>query len=149
MSDNLRIKGQEISVRVVAAGALVASIDSVATMNDNDVLNLVNQGFLGETANRWDETFDGTTADFEIQLTKADAHDLDDQIKSKAKRETPDLVFNIVRTELYADGSSMIWTYPDVHWGGIGTTIASRGDYLKKKYNIGCSGKVPQKNGVV
>lgn len=149
MSAGLRLKGQEVSIRIVAGGVLQASIDSVSSMDDNVKLNLLEQGFLGETANRFDESFDGFGANFEIQMTKADASQLDDAIVAKAKRETPDVVFNMVRTDLYSDGSSNVYTYMDMHWGSIPTTISSRGDYVKKKFSAACTERLRQMNGVV
>lgn len=134
-----RIRGQEVSIRVINAGTVVGAIDTVSTFNDETAMEIKEAGYLGEFVNRFDEVLNGFGGDMEINLTRADAQQLDDAIIAKAKRESPALVFNVIRTDFYPNGDSNIYTYEDVHWGAIPTTIGARGDYVKKKYQFKCS----------
>lgn len=136
---NDRLKGQEVSIRVINAGVVVAAIDSVSSFNEEVALELKEAGFLGEFVNRFDEILNGFGGDMEIHLTRADVVELELAIVNKAQRLIPNLVFNVIRTDIFPNGDSNIYTYTDVHWGPISSPVASRGDYVKKKYQFKCS----------
>ena len=134
-----RLKGQEVSIRVVNAGVVQAAIDSVSSFNDSIALEIKEAGYLGEFVNRFDEILNGYGGDAEINMTRADSDLLDQAVVARATRVSPQLVFNIIRTDFYPNGDSNVYTYTDVHWGEIPTTIGSRGDYVKKKFTFKCS----------
>lgn len=133
-----RLKGQEVAVRVIRAGNVITSIDSVSAFNDTVALELKEQGYLGETVNRFDEILNGFGGDFEFHVNKADWHSLVDSILDRATRKTPDVVFNVIRTDFYPNGDTAIFTYQDVKWGAIPTAVASRGDYVKPRMEFRC-----------
>lgn len=134
-----RLKGQEVSIRIINAGVVVAEIDTVSSFNDEVALELKEDGFLGETANRFDEILNGYGGDMEIQISKANWVLLQQAIIDRAQRKTPEVVFNVVRTDLFSNGDSAIFTYSDVKWGPIPTSVASRGDFVKPKLQFKCS----------
>jgi len=134
-----RLKGQEVSIRISAAGVVQDSIDAVASFNDSVAYELKEDGFLGETVNRFDEILNGYGGDMEFQPTRANWNLLEQQITARATRETPDLEFTIVRTDFYPNGDTTIYTYKDVSFGPLPTTVASRGDYVKVRLEFRCS----------
>lgn len=134
-----RLKGQEVSIRVVNDGVVAAAIDSVSTFNDNIDAEIKSQGYLGEFVNRFDDVLNGFGGDMEINLTRADSDTLDQMIMARMTRQSPNLVFNVIRTDFFPNGDSNIYTYSDAKFGAIGTTVASRTDYVKKKYQFKCS----------
>jgi hypothetical protein len=141
-----RLKGQEVSIRVLLQGVVQSSIDSVGSFNDTMDLELKQDGFLGEPVNRFDEILNGYGGDFEIQVTTSSWVTLQQKIRDRATRVAPGLVFNIVRTDLFPSGDSLVITYVDVHWGQQPTSIGSRGDYVKIKASFGCSERDEQVN---
>jgi hypothetical protein len=147
MSDQ-RLKGQEISVRVIQAGNVVEQIDSISTFNDAVALELKEQGYLGETVNRFDEILNGYGGDFEFHVTKASWNDLVESIAARARRETPDVQFNVIRTDFYPNGDSSLYTYQDVNWGPIPTNVPSRGDYVKGRMEFRCSARPVKVNAL-
>jgi len=144
----LRVKGQDISVRVINAGVVVGSIDSIASMNDNIALELKEDGFLGETANRFDEILNGYGGDFEFQVHRGDWNNFTKAITDKAERRTPDVQFNVVRVDYYPNGDTVTYTYTDVHWGAIPTSVASRGDFVKPRLEFRCTERPHQLEAV-
>lgn len=148
MAADLRLKGQEVSIRIVKDGAPVEPINSVASFNDNTNLEIKEDGFLGEVVNRQDEILNSYSGDFEFQVNTSQWITLKQAIESKAKRDTPAVVFNIVRTDLFANGQSLIITYMDVHWGAMPQTIGSRGDFVKVKAEFKCSEQAVQVDAV-
>lgn len=134
-----RLKGQEVSIRVINSGQVIAAIDSVSSFNEEIALEIKEAGYLGEFVNRFTEILNGFGGDCEINLTSATADALDQAIINRATRVTPQLVFNIVRTDFYPNGNSNIYTYTNVAFGAIPTTIGARGDFVKKKFQFKCS----------
>lgn len=134
----LRLKGQEINIRVVGGvtPALLASLDSIGSFNDELALKLNEDGFLGEVTNRFDEILDGYGGDFEMQLTTSAWIVFPQLIEAKATRQIPNIIFNIVRTDLFADGTSLVYVYSDVHFGAIPQKTGGRGDYVKVAVNF-------------
>ena len=109
-----RLKGQEISVRVIQAGNVINSIDAISAFNNNVALEIKEQGYLGEVVNRFDEILNGFGGDFEFHVTRADWNNLVSAIIDRAQRRTPEVVFNVVRTDFYPNGDSAVYTYQDV-----------------------------------
>lgn len=137
MSD--RLKGQEVSIRVVQGGTVVNTIDSVSAFNENVMLELKENGYLGETVNRFDEILNGFGGDFEFHIAQASWQELELSIIDRATRRQPDLIFNVIRTDFYPNGDTAITTYSDVKWGPIPKNIPSRGDYVKPRMEFRCS----------
>ncbi len=141
-----RIKGQEVSIRIVNAGAVVAAIDTISSFNDQVAIELKEAGYLGEFVNRFDEILNGFGGDMEINVTHADHVLLEAAILDRATRQIPNLVFNVIRTDIFPNGDSNIFTYSDVKWGPIDGNVSSRGDYVKKKYQFKCSERAVASN---
>lgn len=145
---DLRLKGQEISVRTIRGGVVIDSIDSVSVFNEEVMLEIKQDGFLGETVNRFDEIFNGFGGDFEFHVHNNLWVPWQQSVIDKAQRNTPDTVFNVIRTDFYPNGNSSVYTYRDVHWGAQPTAVASRGDYVKVKAQFNCSERPVQVNNL-
>jgi hypothetical protein len=145
---DLRLKGQEISIRSVVAGVVVDSIDSVSSFNDSVDLEGKSDGFLGEFVNRFDEIMNGFSGDFEFHVHNNQWVAFQRSIIDKAQRNIPGLIFNVIRTDFYPNGNSTIYTYRDVHWGAQPTSVGSRGDYVKVKASFQCSDRAEEVNSL-
>jgi len=128
-----RIKGQEIVINIINAGVLEDTLTSVIDFNDEDMLEIKQQGYLGETSNRGDEIYNGTKFDMSLHLQSQDWFRFKASILARARRKQPDLVFNVTVTYFFPNGDNPTVTYPDVNWGPIPKNIPSRGDYVKVK----------------
>ena len=144
-----RLKGQEVSIRVVSNGVVVASIDSVSAFNEQVMLELKEAGYLGETVNRFDEILNGYGGDFEFHVTSASWNELVGQIEARATRRQPDLQFNVIRTDIFPNGDTSIYNYRDVFWGNIPTSVSSRGDYVKPRMEFKCNERPVANNSLV
>lgn len=147
-SPGARLKGQEVEVRVVNAGTVVTSIAAVATFNEQTILETKQDGFLGEAVDRFDDILRGYGFDLEFQINEAAWIDLQTAIIDRAQRKTPEVVFNVVRTDFYSNGDTLIITYTDVKFGAQPLSIASRGDFVKVKLEGKCSERTVQKNSL-
>ena len=134
-----RLKGQEVSVRIINNGTVVTEIDSVANLNEATMLEIKEAGYLGETTNRFDEVLNGFGGDLEINITRANWIALELAVIARARRETPDVKFNVVVTDFLPNGETVIKTYLDVAWGEMPKSVPGRGDYVKPKLAFKCS----------
>jgi len=139
MSIDQRIKGQEISLRVISGGQVVSEVNSVSAFNEAVALALKEAGYLGELVNRFDEILDGYGGDMDMNVTRASWLNFQLAVEARARREQPDLKFNVVRADLYPNGDNATFTYRDVHFGPMPTNIPSRGDYVKVHLEFKCS----------
>lgn len=143
-----RLKGQEVEIRVVSGSQVVSEISSIASFNDNTNFEIKSDGFLGEVVNRHDEVLNDYTGDFEFQVSDAKYWEFIKLIEDRATRKQPALVFNIVRTDFFANGSSAIVTYTNVSWGGIPQSIGSRVDFVKVKASFATGDRSVQINSI-
>lgn len=132
-----RIKGQEVSVLVTMDGELQAEITDIQNFGITLQLELLQQGYLGETSDRYDEVFKGAKFDFEMHTHSQDYWTLVASIIDRARRKTPNLVFNIVATLSYPNGDTPTVTLPDVSWGPSAVNAPARADYVKIKMEGG------------
>jgi hypothetical protein len=114
-------------------------LSAISDLNDEDMFEIKQQGYLGETSNRGDEIYNGTKGDLSMHLQSQEWFTFKQAINDRARRVKPDLVFNIAVTSFFPNGDTPTVTYPDVNWGPIPTNIPSRGDYVKVKLEWFCS----------
>lgn len=125
-----RLKGQEVQVQVVQGGQLLNAFTAIASFNDTFNMEVLKQGYLGEVANRVDDIFNDVDGSMTIHVLNTLWMEFQAAIKARAQRATPDVVFNIIRTDFYPNGETGTRTYPDVCFGAEPTSIAARGDYV-------------------
>lgn len=134
-----RLKGQEVEVRMLIDGALSDAFTAIASFNDTMKLEKKQEGFLGETTDRYDEIFTGFDGSMEMQVSNQRWMLFQAQIKARARREQPNIQFNIVVTDFYPNGDTPTRTYVDVFFGPQPKSVASRGDYVKVSIDFSSS----------
>ena len=128
-----RLKGQEVSILVVTNGVLEDTITDIQSFNMEVQLEIKSQGYLGEKTNRKDEVYNGVKFDMELHIHTQDWFTLMNNILDRAKRNTPDAVFNITGVFSFPNGQTPTFLIKDAHFGAIPHTISARGDYVKVK----------------
>jgi len=154
MSADPRLKGQEMQIRATydpsgtGQPILLAQLDSIASFNDSLQFEIKDDGFLGEGTNRKDSVLNGYEGDIEFQVHDASWLNFQLLVEQKATRVRPSIQFNLIRTDLFANGSSAVITYPDVSWGKMDTGAGGRADFVKVKAPFACSERNVQINQV-
>lgn len=143
-----RLKGQECEIRITRAGSVEASIAAIGNFNDQVMLETKQDGFLGELEDRFDDVFHGYSFDLEFQVSNAQWIDFQTAMIERSQRLTPDVVFNVIRTDFYSNGDTLILTYMDVKFGPQPSNIPSRADFVKIKLEGKCSKRTVQKNAL-
>lgn len=133
-----RIKGQEVSILITRDGALEDTLTDIQNFNMDTELELIVKGYLGEKTNRKDDIFNGIKFDLELHLHKQDWFNFQAAIVSRAKRDTPDVKFNITGVMSFPNGDTPTVLLPDCKFGAIPMNVSARGDYVKVKLSGGC-----------
>jgi len=141
-----RLRGQEVEVRIVANGTLENSITAVATFEETFKLEKKEDGFLGETNNRYDHIFQGIDGKMEFHVNSNDWMLFQNVIKLQAQRKTPNTQINLTRTDYYANGQTSIVTYADCKFGPSPTSVSGRGEFVKVSLDFSCSDRIEQLN---
>lgn len=141
-----RLRGQEVEVRIVTNGTLENSITAIATFEETFKLEKKEDAFLGETNNRYDHIFHGIEGRMEFQVNSNDWMLFQNVIKLQAQRKTPGTKINLTRTDYYANGQTSIITYSDCKFGPSPTSVGGRGEFVKVTLDFSCSDRVETLN---
>jgi|GEM_PF-1154239 len=139
-----RLRGQEVEVRIVTNGTLEDTITAIATFEETFKLEKKEDAFLGETNNRYDHIFMGIEGRMEFQVNSNTWMVFQNIIKLQAQRKTPGTKINLTRTDYYANGDTSIITYSDCKFGPSPTSVAGRGEFVKVTLDFSCSDRVEQ-----
>lgn len=124
-----RIKGQETSLIFVVGGEPINELAEVRSFDITGILEIITEGYLGETSDRRDEIFRGTRGSMEIHVSSRKSVELMLQIIDRAARRDPDLVINAKTTLQFPTGDRLRILVPNIFFGEIPLGFASRGDY--------------------
>jgi hypothetical protein len=128
-----RIKGQEVTVLITDNGVLQTTLVDIQSFEVEAEFELKSMGYLGEVSNRKDEIYNGCKFTMELHLHTEDWFTFQQDIKNKAQRINPNLIFNITSVLSFPNGQTPSLTIPDAHFGANPLTISARGDYVKVK----------------
>jgi len=129
-----RVKGQEVSVVVTSrTKGTEESIGSVSSASIEFKQDILTEGFLGETTDRHDDIFRGTTGKMEIQIESGQVFDFVERVNARARRRgaAQDEVFTVIFTITTPDGESPRIQLSDVKFESIPLTFGGRDEYVK------------------
>ena len=144
MSNDPRLRGQEVEIRLTREGVPELSIALVSNFDETLKLEKKQDGFLGEVTDRYDHTFHGVDGKLDIQVNDYTWMQFQNAIKAQAQRKTPGTVFTIVRTDYYSNGQTAIITYADCKFGQQPTSVAGRGEFVKVSMDFSSSDRDEQ-----
>jgi len=134
-----RLKGQEVTVIIVTGGVVENEINEIQSMDFEFEQEQLQQGYLGQFSDQFDYVFKGVKGSLDLHIHTGAWFDFLKKITDKAKRITPDTVFNITAVANFANEGAKTILFPDVSFGGIGHTIGGRTEYVKIKLPFGTS----------
>ena len=139
-----RIKGQDTVVQIVVNGVLQAELTDIQSFHVALNLELLQQGYLGETTDRYDEIFKGAHFDFEMHHHSSDYAVFNQQLIARARRQAPNTVINVSSQLNFPNGQVVNVLFSDSYFGTPDQTTPSRADYVKTKYEGACGEPVYQ-----
>ena len=134
-----RLKGQEISLSVLVNGVEQVSLHDVKSLSITPNLDVLEEGYLGETSNRFDEIFKGVKVELDVHTEDEGVFAFMEAVKDRAQRRTLGTAINIQTTLQYANGQRPRIVLRDVFFADIPFNVGSRSDYASIKLSGSCS----------
>lgn len=134
-----RIKGQEVTAFMTQNSSTLAQIDSIQDLGLTAKFNILEEGYLGETTNRYDEVFNGISGDLTMHMTSGAVFDFLQSIMNRARRRTAGVVFNLKTTLQFPNGDRRRVIIDDVSFGDLPITMPKRDQYVALKLTIAAS----------
>lgn len=132
MPDQLRIRGQEVQIRLTRNGVLERTLTAIKSLIFTAKFNLLSEGFLGETTNRRDEIYQGCGVALEFAPESSDAWSLIDFVRTRASRRGDQAQFriNVAFVGNFPNGQRPRITIPDLKFGDMPISITGREAYV-------------------
>jgi hypothetical protein len=139
-----RIKGQETRLILVTDGHKDGYEEELSdVLNFHVALNsdLLDQGYLSESTDRYDEVFKGAHFDFEMNHHSDDFTAFNQFIVDRARRQNgrTNGTINVSTVLEFDNGDVVTVLFPDAFFGTPDMSFAGRTEYGKTKYEGGCS----------
>ena len=136
---NQRIKGQEVEVALVINNRAVTTVTAVRSFSFTFKQEIKEEGYLGETTNRYDSIFNGIEGELEFHQSEPDVFTTIQAIVDKARRRTPGVQINVKATLNFPVGTRRRVMIPNVEFGAIPVNFGSRADYGASTLSFGAS----------
>lgn len=130
-----RIKGQEVELILIVDSVPQTNITTVRSFDFAFQLEVLKEGYLGETTDRRDSIFRGIAGKFELHIENQSILTLVTTVVDKARRRTPGTRINIKSTLNFPNGQRPRIIIPDVEIGEFPFSFGSRSDYLTSTIN--------------
>lgn len=124
-----RIKGQEVAVAIVANNKLLDTITDVRSFSISLEVEQLQEGYLGETSDRYDDIVRGVSGNLELHFENQDILSLMRTINDRARRRTAGSQINISAVLSMPNGDRPQIQINDCFFGPIPLAFGSRGDY--------------------
>lgn len=124
-----RVKGQEVVVQIVKDSEVLNTISDIRSFEVSFQMEVLREGYLGETTNRRDSIFTGIAGRMELHFENKDIFDLIKDLLDKARRRTPGATINIQAVLNMPNGERPKINILDAEFGEIPVGFGSRQDY--------------------
>lgn len=132
-----RIKGQEVEVLVVVNGVPQENTTDVRNFEFEFMTEILKEGYLGETTDRYDSIFRGIRGKFEFHFENNQIFQIIQSIVAKARRRLPGTRINIKATLQFPNGQRVRVIIPNVEFGALPINFGGRAEYgsLNTEFN--------------
>jgi len=126
---NPRIKGQEVELIFVEDNSPLPTMVDVRSFEMAAQLDILKEGYLGETTDRRDSVYRGYRGRMEIHMENRQVLDFTRRLVDKARRRTPGTRVNCKATLNYPGGDRVRIILKDLSFGEVPLAFGSRTDY--------------------
>lgn len=134
-----RLLGQNVSLILLQNSTPLEEITCIKSFSSTAQLEMKEEGYLGETTQRFDSVFKGFKMDIELHTTSNKYITLVNQVISRARNRDQNMRMNLKAALRWPNGDRCRATYIDVQFGDIPLNVGSRTDYLTLKFDMACS----------
>ena len=126
-----RIKGQEVTITYVTPDGGADGLEDVASFEWEMMMEVLQEQYLGETTDRFDDIFRGVSGRTELHLEKQDFLEFQQQVQDRAERRSPAAgVFNASCSFEFPNGQRPRLTFENLFFDTQTMRTADRGSYV-------------------
>lgn len=125
----LRLKGQETEVQIITSGKPLKSFKAT-NLDVTFKLKRMEQGYLGETSNRYDDVFEGIEGTMTLHLDDVDPMEFIDDMIDRARRRVSNYSVNVLTTFSFPGGKTRRYLIPDVYFNSPKLSDSGRTEYV-------------------
>jgi hypothetical protein len=126
-----RLIGQDCSVTIIQDNQPLTTIDTIKSIEVTVLLDIIKEGFLGQTTDRRDEVYHGVSGKIEAQLSGTDLLLLVESIRRRAKNRRSGTRITTKSTFIFPDGDRAIYVIPDLKFGNIPLGVRGRTEFVE------------------
>jgi hypothetical protein len=132
MPDSLRIRGQEILIRISQAGKPLRTLTAVKSMTWTPKFDILREGYLGEVTDRRDDIYRGSAIELTFHPESQDAFVLIGVLRDRAMRRTSQAQarVNVTFTAEFPNGDRPRLTIADIKFSDIPMNMSARDQYV-------------------
>lgn len=134
-----RIKGQEVEVVILQDGLPQDNLTFARSIELTFKTDMLQEGYLGETTDRYDTIFKGVSGRLEFHFDSATPVAIVNSIVDKARRRVPGTRFNIKAVLNFPSGRRARVVVRDVEFGELPIKFGGRADYGTFNLDFGAS----------
>jgi len=124
-----RIKGQEVELIFVEDNNPLPTMIDVKSFEMTAQLEVLKEGYLGETTDRRDSVYRGFAGKMEIHMENRQVLDFMRRLIDKARRRVPGVRINCKATLNYPGGDTARVVLNNLSFGEVPLNFAGRTDY--------------------
>jgi hypothetical protein len=126
-----RIKGQEVVIGFTNPEGDQDGLTDITSFEAELDIETLQEGYLGETADRYDELYHGVSGQAELHLQTADYFRFTERVQDRAERRTPSGgTFTATATFAFPNGTRARVTFEDIFFGAFPLRVPARGEYV-------------------
>jgi len=126
---NPRIKGQEVELIFVEDNQPLPTMVDVRSFEMSAQLEILKEGYLGETTDRRDSVYRGFRGRMEVHMENPQVLQFTRRLIDKARRRTPGARVNCKATLNFPGGTRQRVLLKDLSFGEVPLSFGSRTDY--------------------
>lgn len=135
-----RLKGQETVISFVGPTGDEEGLQDVSSFEAELMIDNLQEGYLGETADRFDDIFMGVSGRVEIHMETPQYFRFTQRVQDRAQRRTPASgKFNAKARFRFPNGTSFRLTFEDIFFEGLPLRAPTRSDYVQATIAWKCS----------
>lgn len=138
MAEVLRLRGQEVALRITRGGVLEATITAIKSFSLEVSTRILTDQFLGETTVRKDDIYDGVRGSLVLQPESQDALILQEAIRDRAQRRVAQgaAQINIAARLEFPNGERPLVIVNDAKFGPMPLGVGARDAYVDLSLNF-------------
>ena len=129
-----RLKGQEAVLSFTDPDGDVDNLGDLKSFNAELDMEILQEGYLGETADQYDDIYHGVGGDCELHMPNTTWFRFSEKVTDRAERRTAAAgKFSVTSSFQFPSGERPRLTFEDIFFGPLPINVGSRTEYVTVK----------------